>query len=70
MIDHIFEPYFTTKSYKKASGLGLFISKIIIEENMQGKLEFENASEGAKFTIKIPIIEETKWVRIKIFSNI
>ncbi len=60
MIDHIFEPYFTTKSYKKASGLGLFISKIIIEENMQGKLEFENASEGAKFTIKIPIIEETK----------
>ena len=29
----------------------VFISKIIIEENMQGKLEFENASEGAKFII-------------------
>lgn len=60
IIDRIFEPYFTTKIYRKASGLGLFISKIIIEENMQGKLEFENASEGAKFIIKIPISEEIK----------
>lgn len=58
LINSIFEPYFTTKKYKKASGLGLFISKIIIEENMQGKLEFENAREGAKFVIKIPILEE------------
>jgi C4-dicarboxylate-specific signal transduction histidine kinase len=58
--DNIFEPYFTTKSYKKSSGLGLFISKIIIEENMQGKLDFENASEGAKFTIKIPFFEENR----------
>ena len=60
IIDSIFEPYFTTKSYKKASGLGLFISKIIIEENMQGKLEFENASEGAKFIIKLPLFNEEK----------
>jgi two-component system, NtrC family, C4-dicarboxylate transport sensor histidine kinase DctB len=60
IIENIFEPYFTTKSYRKASGLGLFISKIIIEENMQGKLDFENASEGAKFTIKIPFFEENK----------
>lgn len=60
IVNSIFEPYFTTKKYKKASGLGLFISKIIIEENMQGKLEFENASEGAKFIITIPILEENK----------
>ena len=60
VIDKIFEPYFTTKINRKASGLGLFISKIIIEENMQGKLEFENANEGAKFIIKIPILEEIK----------
>lgn len=60
IIDTIFEPYFTTKSHRKASGLGLFISKIIIEENMQGKLEFENASEGAKFIIKIPLKDEEK----------
>lgn|GEM_PF-4736605 len=60
IIDSIFEPYFTTKTHKKASGLGLFISRIIIEENMQGKLEFENASEGAKFIIKIPLKDEEK----------
>ena len=58
MVDKIFKPYFTTKSYRKASGLGLFISKIIIEENMRGKLEFENFMDGAKFTIKIPILKE------------
>ena len=60
MMDKIFKPYFTTKSYRKASGLGLFISKIIIEENMRGKLEFENVEDGAKFTIKIPILKEAK----------
>ncbi len=60
IIDKIFEPYFTTKVYRKASGLGLFISKIIIEENMQGNLEFENLGEGAKFSIKIPVSKEIK----------
>lgn len=60
MVDKIFKPYFTTKGYRKASGLGLFISKIIIEENMRGKLEFENVEDGAKFTIRIPILKETK----------
>lgn len=59
-INKIFKPYFTTKGYRKASGMGLFVSKIIIEENMKGKLEFENVSDGAKFTIKIPILKETK----------
>lgn len=60
IIEKIFEPYFTTKTYKRASGLGLFISKIIIEENMQGKLDFENVGEGSKFSIKIPVLEEIK----------
>ena len=60
LLGNIFEPYFTTKKYKKSSGLGLFLSKIIIEENMQGKLEFENASEGAKFVITLPISKENE----------
>jgi C4-dicarboxylate-specific signal transduction histidine kinase len=60
IVNKIFEAYFTTKTYRKASGLGLFISKIIIEENMQGKLEFENTKDGSKFIIKIPIWKENK----------
>jgi hypothetical protein len=34
---------------------------------MRGKLEFENFMDGAKFTIKIPILKEANWVVIEIF---
>jgi len=52
-VDKIFSPYFSTK-HGHSSGLGLYMSKIFIEENMNGKIFFENSSEGAKFTIEIP----------------
>ncbi len=48
----------STSSINNCSFIGLFISKIIIEENMQGKFEFENLNQGSKFTIKIPVWEE------------
>lgn len=52
-LDKIFEAYYSTKKSKKNSGLGLHISKMIIEQNMNGKLNVENTLEGAKFTIII-----------------
>jgi len=52
-LDKIFEAYFSTKKSKKNSGLGLYISKMIIEQNMNGTLDVENTEEGAKFTIII-----------------
>ena len=54
-IDKIFEPFFT---YEKigGSGIGLFMSKLIIEKNMNGKLSAENSSQGAFFKIIIPKI--------------
>lgn len=45
----IFEPYFTTKEGN--SGIGLYMSKIIIEKNMGGKLTVVNKDEGAEFSL-------------------
>jgi len=52
-MEHIFEPYYTTKSSTKGTGLGLYISKMIIENNMEGELTVKNSEKGAVFTIRI-----------------
>ncbi|XPV69500.1 MAG: transporter substrate-binding domain-containing protein [Halarcobacter sp.] len=53
VLDKIFEPYFTTKPQTKGSGLGLYLSKKIIEESMQGDLQANNTNFGAQFIIKL-----------------
>ncbi|HIQ27688.1 MAG TPA: HAMP domain-containing histidine kinase [Sulfurovum sp.] len=53
-LDTIFDPYFTTKKSTGGTGLGLYIAKIIIEQNMHGSLDVENTKNGAKFIIRIP----------------
>jgi len=52
IMDKIFEPYFTTKSKTTGTGLGLYISKTIIERNMEGKLSVKNIKNGAEFKIE------------------
>jgi len=47
----IFEPYFTTK--QQGSGIGLYMSKVIVEKNMGGKLRVKNNEEGALFTLTL-----------------
>ena len=53
VIDKVFEPYFTTKGPDKGTGIGLFMSKSIIEGHMNGSLSVRNAGDGAEFRIEI-----------------
>lgn len=53
IMDKIFDPFFTTRELGKGIGVGLFISKIIIEKNMGGRLTASNVSDGTEFRIEV-----------------
>jgi signal transduction histidine kinase len=57
-LGNIFEPYFTTKNEKDGTGIGLYISKIIIEQRMNGHIELENVPAGVCCRISIKAKEE------------
>jgi PAS domain S-box-containing protein len=53
VIDKVFDPYFTTKGPQGGTGVGLFMSKTIIEKNMGGRLSVRNTANGAEFRIEV-----------------
>ena len=53
IIDRIFDAYFTTKPLGKGTGVGLFMSKTIIEKSMGGRLSARNVEGGAEFRIEV-----------------
>jgi PAS domain S-box-containing protein len=53
ILDRIFDPYFTTKGPQAGTGIGLFMSKTIIEKNMGGMLTVRNTDNGAEFRIEV-----------------
>jgi signal transduction histidine kinase len=53
IIDRIFEPYFTTKDAEKNTGIGLYMSRAIIEKRFNGKISARNTGQGAEFRIEV-----------------
>jgi signal transduction histidine kinase len=54
-IEKIFEPYVSTKHASSGTGIGLYMSKTIIEKNLKGYLSVKNGKKGAIFSITLPV---------------
>jgi PAS domain S-box-containing protein len=53
VLPRIFDPYFTTKEQGRGTGIGLYMSKAIIEKNINGRLTARNVDGGAEFRIEV-----------------
>jgi len=53
IIEYIFDPYFSTKLESVGTGLGLSMSKTIIEKHHKGKIRVKNREDGVSFTIEL-----------------
>ncbi len=54
ILPDIFKPNVTTKQQNGGTGIGLYMSQLIIEQKLKGKIEASNSSEGACFVLKFP----------------
>jgi signal transduction histidine kinase len=54
VMQRIFEPYFTTKFESQGTGVGLYMTKTIIEMNLHGTIAVENFEDGVSFIINLP----------------
>lgn len=58
LMDKIYDPYFTTKFMSQGTGVGLYMSKMIIEKHMGGSISITNNAAGAEVIIEIPLARQ------------
>lgn len=58
IIPYVFEPYFTTKQRSGGDGIGLYMTKLIIEKHMNGSININNIKNGIKITITLGVTED------------
>ena len=56
LLERVFEPYFSTKA--SGTGIGLYMSRQIIEHSMRGQIAVRNIEAGAEFLVRVPVSEE------------
>ncbi|MBF0337506.1 MAG: response regulator [Nitrospirae bacterium] len=54
VLGDVFKQYFSTKGEAKGTGLGLYICKVIIDDNLKGHIEVSNVNDGACISIRLP----------------
>lgn len=54
ILTHIFEPYFSTKTEKNGTGLGLYMSAMIVEKHLKGSICVCSENSTSTFTIIVP----------------
>jgi PAS domain S-box-containing protein len=53
-VSRVFDSYFSTKDKDKGTGIGLYMSKLIVEESLRGRITVQNSDNGASFMIELP----------------
>lgn len=58
MLPRIFDAYTSTKQAHQGTGIGLYLTRMIVEQSMHGSIRAENAGGGARFQVRLPRIRE------------
>jgi signal transduction histidine kinase len=60
IVPNLFDPYFTTRQSDTGTGIGLYLSRGIVEGSLEGRIQLvQGLRQGATFRIELPLKEET-----------